>query len=89
MEDVIGSSNDGPGTLSNSRHVKKQDGVTGNHEEKATIETESQIVQLLPVVDKDFKIALINMLQKIKEKKIGNFTRCQCSFHFGHRVWCA
>ena len=56
MDDVIGSFNDGPGTLSNSRHVKKQDDVTGNHEEKATIETESQIVQLLPVVDKDFKI---------------------------------
>ena len=56
VADVTGSSNDGPGTLSNSRHVKKQDGVTSNHEKKTTTETESQIVQLLPVVDKEFKI---------------------------------
>ena len=35
---------------------KEADGVTGNCEKKATTETESQIVQLLPVVDKDFKI---------------------------------
>lgn len=56
-----------------TRHVKKQESVTHTREESQSVETDSDSlkwVQMLDFAGKDFKAAVIDMIKEIQENMI-------------------
>lgn len=60
------------------RYLEKQECVINNQKKTTEIETDSQMIQVLELANKDFEITVTNMLKKIEEKidkKMRNFNR--------------
>lgn len=50
-----------------NRYVKKKENVTPNQENNQSIETDSEVTEIMKLGDKDFKIIIMNMLKDLKE----------------------